>query len=43
MMLVGGSILSSGLVAYLIPSISSVYYLANTSNLWNDMWQYLPP
>ena len=42
MMLVSGSILSSGLVAYLIPSISSVYYLANTSNLWNELWQYLP-
>jgi hypothetical protein len=42
MMLVGGSILSSGLIAYFIPSISSVYYAANTSNNWNEMWQYLP-
>jgi hypothetical protein len=42
MMLVGGSILSSGLIAYFIPAISSVYERANTSNLWNEMWQYLP-
>ncbi len=42
MMLVGGSILSSGLIAYFIPSISSVYYRANTSNLWNELWPYLP-
>ncbi len=42
MMLVGGSILSSGLIAYFIPSISSVYYRANSSNHWNDLWQYLP-
>jgi len=42
MLLVGGSILSSGLIAYFIPSISSVYYRANESNLWHEMWQYLP-
>ena len=42
MMLVGGSILSSGLIAYFIPAISSVYERANTSNLWNELWQYLP-
>ncbi len=43
MMLVGGSIATSGLVAYFMPAISSVYYFANSSNNWAvDLWPYLP-
>jgi hypothetical protein len=43
MMLVGGSIVTSGLIAYFIPAISSAYYYANSSNQWNtELWPYLP-
>ncbi len=43
MMLVGGSIVSSGLIAYFIPSISSAYNLANASNQWHtELWPYMP-
>jgi hypothetical protein len=43
MMLVGGSIVSSGLIAYFIPSISSVYNLANASNQWQEnLWPHMP-
>ncbi|KPK59855.1 MAG: hypothetical protein AMK73_08415 [Planctomycetes bacterium SM23_32] len=43
MMLVGGSIVTSGLVAYFIPSISSVYNLANATNNWRgELWPVMP-
>ncbi|MFW6189723.1 MAG: DUF6785 family protein [Planctomycetota bacterium] len=42
MLLVGGSIVTSGLVAYFIPAITSVYYRATPSNDWNTLWDDLP-
>ncbi len=43
MMLVGGSIATSGLIAYFMPAISSAYYFANSSNNWAlDVWPHLP-
>ncbi|MGD2173819.1 MAG: hypothetical protein PVJ27_00305 [Candidatus Brocadiaceae bacterium] len=43
MMLVGGSIVSSGLVAYLIPSLSAPYYFATPANQWHTLlWEHLP-
>jgi len=43
MMLTGGAIVTSGLVAYFIPAISSVYYRANASNQWKELlWDELP-
>ncbi len=43
MMLVGGSIVSSGLIAYFIPTITAPYYFANPSNQWNVvLWEHLP-
>jgi hypothetical protein len=43
MMLVGGSIATSGLIAYFIPAITSAYYFANSSNQWaTELWQHLP-
>ncbi len=43
MMLVGGSIVTSGLIAYFIPSITAPYNLANPTNEWNQiLWPNLP-
>jgi hypothetical protein len=43
MMLVGGSIVTSGLIAYFIPSITSVYNLANPSNPYREeLWPLMP-
>lgn len=43
MMLVGGSIATSGLIAYFMPAISSVYYFATSANNWAlDIWPHLP-
>lgn len=43
MMLVGGSIATSGLIAYFFPAITSPYYFANLSNRWDEvLWPYLP-
>jgi hypothetical protein len=43
MMLVGGAIVSSGLIAYFIPSITSAYNLANASRPWQEtLWPYMP-
>ena len=39
MMLVGGSIVSSGLVAYFIPGMTVPYYQADTANRWADIIQ----
>jgi hypothetical protein len=43
MMLVGGSIATSGLIGYLIPSMTSAYNLASTTNNWrSELWPHMP-
>ena len=43
MMLVGGSLTTMGLTGYLVPTMTSPYYLANDSNNWQEaLWPFLP-
>ena len=44
MMLVGGSIVSSGLIAYFIPGMTAPYAQATSSNRWNEIiWPHMKP